>query len=521
MNDEATQGVTPAEIALPPPRPSSYRQILKSSALIGGSSAFNIVIGIARTKVMAAILGPSGFGLMGMYVSLSGMVGNLTVLGMDSGGVRQIAEAAGSGEQTRIARIITALRRCMFFSGVAGALLLLLFRSEASQITFGDTNHAAGIGLLSLTVFFTAIAGGQKALIQGLRQLKDLAAINVFGALFGTIVSIPLVLWLGEKGVVPSLLAISAFATLPSWWFARKIKVARVQMTWRETFAEARGMLTLGLAFLASGLMGAFVAFLTRIIILRELGLSTAGIYQAVIIISGTYVGFIMQAIIADFYPRLTAVAGDNAECNRLVNEQIEISLLLAVPGILATIALAPLVLTVFYSSKFTDATVVLRWQSIGVLLRLASWPLLMIILAKNRSKWFMVTEVLNTVSQIVLFWFGVRFLGFAGAGVAFFLVWLFYLCLMAALARRLSGFSWSPANLRIGALGLISVALTFACCQSLPTLWGAAIGTSAAILIGLWSISTLVTLMTTSGMASPFARIPVMGTVLTKLFRR
>lgn len=530
MNNEAAQPVTavginppepPAENAGQAARPSSYRQILKSSALIGGSSAFNVAIGIVRTKVMAMVLGPSGFGLMGMYVSLTGMVGTLTIWGMDSSGVRQIAEAAGSGDETRIARTITALRRMMLISGCAGAVLLFLLRNEASRITFGNTNYAAGIGLLSLTVLFAAIAGGQKALIQGLRRLKNLAAINVLGALFGTFVSIPLVLWLGEKGIVPSLLAISAFGTLPSWWFARKIKVARVRMAWRETFGEARGMLTLGLAFLASGLLGALVGYLTRLIILHQIGLRSAGIYQAVITISGIYVGFIMQAILADFYPRLTAVAKDNTECNRLVNEQIEISLLLAIPGILATIALAPLVMKVFYSSKFIDATVVLRWQSLGVLLRLVSWPLLLIVLAKNRSKLFVFTEILNTVSQIALFWFCVRLLGFAGAGVAFFLVWLLYLCLMTAMARRLSDFSWSPANLRIGALALTAVALTFACCQSLPNLWGAVVGTGAAILIGLWSLSTLVTLLATSGMAAPLAKIPILAAVLNKMFRR
>ena len=45
------------------------------------------------------------------------------------------------------------------------------------------------------------------------------------------------------------------------------------------------------------------------------------------------YVGFILQAMGSDFYPRLTAVADDHAECNRLVNEQAQIGLLLAGPA--------------------------------------------------------------------------------------------------------------------------------------------------------------------------------------------
>ena len=55
----------------------------------------------------------------------------------------------------------------------------------------------------------------------------------------------------------------------------------------------------------------------------------------------------------ADFYPRLTAVADDHKECNRLVNEQAEVGLLLAGPGVIATLTFAPLVIWLFYSSAF------------------------------------------------------------------------------------------------------------------------------------------------------------------------
>jgi hypothetical protein len=52
------------------PDKNTYGQILKSSALIGGSSIINIGIRIIRTKAMALILGPSGVGLMGLYESI-------------------------------------------------------------------------------------------------------------------------------------------------------------------------------------------------------------------------------------------------------------------------------------------------------------------------------------------------------------------------------------------------------------------------------------------------------------------
>ena len=43
---------------------STYGHILKSTALVGGSSVLNLVIGMVRAKSMAILLGPAGFGLL-------------------------------------------------------------------------------------------------------------------------------------------------------------------------------------------------------------------------------------------------------------------------------------------------------------------------------------------------------------------------------------------------------------------------------------------------------------------------
>ena len=48
----------------------TYGQILKSSAIVGGSTVLNIGIGIVRTKILALLLGPGGFGLAGLYTSI-------------------------------------------------------------------------------------------------------------------------------------------------------------------------------------------------------------------------------------------------------------------------------------------------------------------------------------------------------------------------------------------------------------------------------------------------------------------
>jgi PST family polysaccharide transporter len=57
-----------------PAESSSYGQILKSSALVGGAQIFNLLLGMVRTKFAATLIGPAGVGLIGNYSAIQGLV---------------------------------------------------------------------------------------------------------------------------------------------------------------------------------------------------------------------------------------------------------------------------------------------------------------------------------------------------------------------------------------------------------------------------------------------------------------
>jgi len=508
-----------AEVLAPPPEDAqavdlpaaekhSYGQILKSSVLIGGSSVVNIGIGIVRTKAIAVLLGPAGFGLMGLYGSIADLAVSIAGMGVSSSGVRQIAEAAGSGDAKRIARTVTVLRRTAVFLGILGAGLLVVFCRQVSALTFGTEQHAGAVALLSLAVLFRLVAAGQGALVQGMRRIADLAKMGMSGALFGTIIGIPVVYFLREEGVVPSLVCIAAMSIVTSWWYSRKVRIQPPVMTVSEVRHEAASLLKLGFAFMASGFLVVGAAYAVRIIVVRNAGLEAAGFYSSAWTLGGLYVGYILQAMGADFYPRLVGVANDNARSNRLVNEQAEVSLLLAGPGIIATLTFAPLVIALFYSAKFTEAVEILRWICLGMALRVVTWPMGFIIVAKNRQLIFFGADLAWTVVNIGLAWLCVGRFGVAGAGIAFFGSYVFHGFLIYPIARVLSGFRWSAANRKTGLLFFSLIAMVFCNFFLLPPLVATAIGTLAMFLSGFYSIRVLVNLLSPERIPRPLRRL-------------
>jgi PST family polysaccharide transporter len=480
----------------------SYGQILKSSALIGGSTAFNMLFGIVRTKAMALLLGPTGVGLMGIYSSIADLVRSLAGLGINSSGVRQIAEAVGSGDKERIACTVTTLRRVALYSGGVGALLLVLLCRPISLWTFGDYKHAGAVALLALGAFFMDVSEAQKALVQGMRRIADLARMNILGALYGTVFSIAIVYAWKEQGVVPSLICVGAMSIVTSWWYARKIKVEIVRVTWAKALAEASELVKLGVVFMATGLATLGAAYLVRLIVLHEMGLKEAGLYQAAWGLAGICISFILQAMGADFYPRLTAVAQQKEECNRLVNEQVEVGFLMAGPAILGALSLAPLAIMLFYSAKFGGAVPILRWLCLGMFLRVLTWPMGFIILAKNERRIFFWSEILTNAGYVALVWAGIKGFGLAGTGMAFFALYVVNGSIVFFIVNRLTGFAWSGPNKKLALVFMPLVGVVFGSWYLLPQVAAAILGTALTIPAGYFSMKTLCRLI-------PLERLP------------
>ena len=500
-----------AAASVPPPAESSYAQILKSSALIGGSTLVTVLLGMVRTKFVAVMLGPTGFGLMGLYTSLADLVRAIAAMGLSGAGVRQIAAAAASGDAARVAHTATVIRRVALGLGLLGAVLMVGFARPLSQLTFGDTGHAGAVALLSLVVLFGVVGGAQFALIQGLRRVGDLAWSGILGALAGVVLGLPLIAVFGADGVVPSLVVVAAVSLASSWWFSRRL--ARrpdglAPLAAPQARREAAALLKLGFSFMASGVLMMGVGYAVRLIVLRKAGLEAAGLYQSSWTLGGLYVGFVLQAMGADFYPRLVGAAADDPRGNRLVNEQARVGLLLAGPGVLATITLAPLAVTLFYSASFGGAVEILRWICLGMALRVLTWPMGFIIVAKARQGLFLATELAWSAVAVALAWVLVDAHGAVGAGMAFFGSYVFHALMIYPIVRRLSGFRWSAENVATGFACLGSIGAVFAAFVWLPVTLASVVGVAATVLSAVLGARALARLVSTDALPPRLARV-------------
>lgn len=471
---------------------SSYRQILRSSSIIGGASVINIVVGLLRIKVAAVLLGPAGVGLIGLLTSLAGTASAVAGLGVGSVGTRQIAEAAGRNN----VECMAAARRALFWGALAlaslGAAVFWALRGVLAVRVLGDASLAGDVGWLALVVALTVAASSQTALLNGMRQIGDLARVSVLSALLATVLGVgALMLW-GRSGLLAFIIAAPlASFLLGHVYVARLPKVRAPPTPLTVLVGQWRILAKLGAAFMIAGLAGTLGQLLVRMLVQRQLGDDALGYFQAAAVISMTYIGFVLTAMGTDYYPRLTVCIHDHAVVNRMVNEQTEVALLLASPVFLVMMGLAPWVIELLYSSSFHAAADVLRWQVLGDILKVASWPLGFIILATGDGRAFMLTESLAIGVFVLLTSLGLPLLGVVATGLAFVGMYVAYLPIVYWLARRKTGFRWAATVWRqLGWLLLAAIAVL--AISEWSTIAGALAGLVMCIGFGIFSFIRL-----------------------------
>ena len=446
----------------------SYRQIMKAISIFGGVQVVQILVQIIHSKAIAILLGPAGMGINSLLNSNLGLVQSLTNFGLKTSAVKNVAEANGTENSNRVAVIITVLRRWVWITGLFGTILTLILSPWLSELTFGNREYTLAFIWISVSLLFNQLSSGQLVILQGLRKIRYLANANLTGAFLGLFVTIPMYYFWGVDGIVPAIIAMSLVNMLRTWYFARKIKLEKVEVTRKTTLVEGKQMLIMGFMLSMSGLMTTGAAYILRIFISNTGGVDQVGLYSAGFAIINTYVGMVFTAMSTDYYPRLSAVAADNTKATQTINQQAEITLLILAPILVVFMVFINWAIILLYSTQFTGVNGMIQWAALGMYFKAASWSIAFILLAKGASKLFFWNELITNIYLLGFNILGYKYGGLDGLGISFLAAYFVYLVQVFFLSRIKYNFSLGKNFIKIftiqvvlGVLGFLIVKYT------------------------------------------------------------
>jgi antigen flippase len=166
---------------------------------------------------------------------------------------------------------------------------------------------------------------------------------------------------------------------------------------------------------------------MTNIFLKESLSIEAVGIYQASWTISNLYIGIILSSMGVAFFPKICQVIDDQKESTKTINDQIEFSLLICLPFVLGIFIFAPILLTLLYSSEFAEGEWIIRWQMLGVVIRLFGFPFGYALMAKGKAIQYTCAQFLFSSLNYLFIVLLVTYHGFAGLGINYFFAYLIY----------------------------------------------------------------------------------------------
>lgn len=484
----------PTLYSFPIPVPS-YRQIFKSTGLLGSVQALNIALNVVRAKVAALLIGAAGMGLADLYMRTMSLAATATNCGLSLSAVKQLAplcepdsEPALQAEAHRQAALI---RTWVLVTALAGAALCALFAPWLSRWLTGSEGHSLLIAWLGPATAFTTLAGGETAILQASRRLKALARATAWGGVT-TLISSCTFYWLwGVRGIVPMLTVSTAALLALLMWENRRAYPYRLCRVGRSFVREGLPLIRLGTAYILAGVMASGVELLIRVALQRlGGGLAAIGLYAAGFTLTVNYARLLFVGVDADYYPRLSATAG-RREANVAINRQINVLVVLMAPFLVMLGLALPLLVRVLYTAEFDAIIPMVLCAAPSMYFKAVCMPIAYLPLARGHSALYLGMELTYSILFGIVAVAGYHYGGLAGSGIALAVAHLADLAMVWAVYRRRYGYRMNRGTLvRIGWLFVLLLAGLAGAALAHPLWrWGLSLAALALMMPQVWPI--------------------------------
>lgn len=412
--------------------------IVRTGFYTGIATASRLLAGLVVIKLVAWFAGPAGVGKLGQFMSLMSLLAVLAGGGISAGIVKYVAEYRDDAR--RLSRLLAAaLWYALCASCVMGCAALIFSRQLAVWL-LDDPRYENLIRILAVAQLGIALINYILSVINGFMDVRRLALIQVVGSLLSVAMVIGLSRWLHLYGALLALVVgqvLTLAVGLPAWW--RSPYFQRNMLRMRFDREMTTRLAAFSLMTLTSALLPPLVNIVVRNHLATQFGWEQVGYWQAVSKVSDAYLLFLTTAINIYYLPKLASTH----ERKSLVIE-LRSAYRYLIPAVIVLAALVYLlrddVTQWLFNANFASANLLYGPQLVGDVLKVASFVLSYLMLAKAMTRLFVVSECVFAVSYLALVYVFTASFGLIGAMYAFAVNYLLYLLFNIGVARRYLG---------------------------------------------------------------------------------
>ncbi|MES1154762.1 MAG: O-antigen translocase, partial [Rhodanobacter sp.] len=340
----------------------------------------------------------------------------------------------------RLARLLAAALWYALCASVLMGCLALLFSRQLAQWLLDDPAYAGLIRVLAIAQLGIALVNYILAVINGFMDVRRLALIQVLGSLLGIVMVIWLARWLHLYGALLALIVSQLLwlvVGLPAWW--RSPYFQRSMLRLRFDREMTLRLAAFSVMTLTAALVSPLVNIAVRDHLALQLGWQQVGYWQAVSKVSDAYLLFLTAAINIYYLPKLASIRERAALVAELRNAyRCILPVVIALAA--AVYVLREWVTRLLFSADFAPANALYALQLAGDVVKIASFILSYVMLAKAMTRLFVISECVFAASYVALVYVFTAHFGLVGAMYAFAANYLAYLAFNVLVVRHYLG---------------------------------------------------------------------------------
>ena len=408
--------------------------LIKTSVLTGISTVIKLVSAFVINKVIALYIGPTGLAIVGQLQSFTSIITTFSNGAISSGIVKYTAEYQDIEEKKKIfsSSIVISLICSLIIS-----IFLFGFSDYLSELILKDIQYSSVFIIFGATIFLFALNMVLISILNGQKEIKKYVLVNIAGSIFSLVFASILIMQLNLMGALYAMVlnqSVMFFVTL----------AFVIKSSWFKLEYFKQGLDKESLSKLSKYSLMAIVSALTvpvSHLIIREyigenLGWDSAGYWQGIWYISTMYLMLVTTTLGVYYLPRLSEIQ-DNKELRKEIFSGYKIIMPIVILASLIIFLLKEYVILIAFSKDFMPMMELFAWQLIGDVIKIASWLLAYLMLAKAMTKVFIYTEVLFSALFVGLSLLFVDKFGLVGITYAYALNYLLYLFMMIFIFRK------------------------------------------------------------------------------------
>jgi len=408
--------------------------LIKTSVLTAISTIIKVTSAFVINKVLALYVGPSGLAVIGQLQNFMSVITTFSNGAITSGIVKYTAEYQTIEQKQKIfsSSIIISL-----FCSLVISIFLFGFSNYLSELILKDVQYNNIFVVFGLTVFLFALNTILMSILNGQKEIKKYVLVNIAGSIFSLFFTSFLITQLNLMGALYALVTNQSIIFFVTLGFVIKCNWFKFEYFKQGVDKESLVKLSkYSLMAITSALTVPVSHLIVRNYIGENLGWDSAGYWQGIWYISTMYLMLVTTTLSVYYLPKLSEIQ-DNTELKKEIFNGYKIILPIVVITSILIFLLKEYIIIIVFSDKFMPMIELFTWQLIGDVIKIVSWLLGYLLIAKAMAKVFIYTEIGFSVLFVVFSVIFVDIFGLVGITYAYSLNYFLHLIVMIFIFRK------------------------------------------------------------------------------------